>query len=67
MHSVDTYGDLIVAELCREHAALQPVAITLLGVEGRRFEREDRRRGKHPLDLEFITLHSLKTIRCPAQ
>ena len=67
MYSVDTYGDLVVAELCREHAALRPVAITLLGVEGREFGPEDRRRGKHPLDREFITLHSLKTIRCPAQ
>jgi hypothetical protein len=67
MYSADTYGDLIVAELCREHAALRPVAITLLGVEGKEFRPEDRRRGKHPLDPEFITLHSLTTIRCPAQ
>jgi hypothetical protein len=67
MHSVDTYGDAAVAELCREHVALRPVAVTLLGIEGKEFGPADRRRGKKPLDPEFVIPHLLKTIRCPAQ
>ncbi len=67
MQSVDRYGDVTVAELCREHVALRPVAITLLGVEGKEFGPDDRRLGKNPLDPEFVTVHTLKTIRCPAQ
>ena len=72
MDSVDTYGDITVAKLCREHAALRPVAISLLEVEGiegegKEFGPQDRRLGKNPLDPEFVTVHTLKTIRCPAQ
>jgi hypothetical protein len=66
MDSVDVYGDAAAAVLCREHAALHPVAITLLGVEGREFKPEDRRLGKGPLDFEFIIVRPLKTVRCPA-
>lgn len=72
MDSVDTYGDVTVAGLCREHAALRPVAITLLEVEGlevegKEFGPQDRRLGKNPLDPEFVTVDTLKTIGCPAQ
>ena len=67
MRSVHRYGDVTVAELCREHVALRPVAITLLAVEAKEFGPDDRRRGKNPLDPEFVTVHTLKTIRCPAQ
>lgn len=67
MYSVDKFGDAAAAELCREHAALRPVAITLLRVEGKDFTFEDRRDGKHPLDPEFATVKTLKTIRCQAQ
>jgi hypothetical protein len=67
MDSVDTFGEVTVAELCREHAALHPVAITLLAVEGKEFTPEARRAGKGPLDPEFVTVETLKTIRCPAQ
>jgi hypothetical protein len=64
--SVDMYGDVTVAELCREHATLRPVAITLLEVEGKEFGPKDRRLGKNPLDPEFVTVHTLRTMRCPA-
>jgi hypothetical protein len=67
MDSVDAYGVATVAELCREHAALRPVAITLLKVEGKEFGPKDRRLGKSPLDPEFVTVDTLRTIRCPAQ
>ena len=64
MEAVQVHGDAAVAALCREHAALSPAAITLLEIEQKPFSREDRRKGKHPLDPEFITVHTLKTIRC---
>jgi hypothetical protein len=67
MQSVDTFGEYTVAELCREHAALHPVAVTLLAVDGKEFGPADRRAGKNPLDPEFVTVETLKTIRCPAQ
>jgi hypothetical protein len=67
MQSAEADGDITIAELCREHAALRPVAITLLGVEGMAFGPEDRRSGKNPLDPEFVTVHTLKTGQCPAQ
>src|SRR5262249_12735511 len=67
MDYVDTYGDVTVAELCQEHAALHPAAITLLSVVGKPFGPEDRRAGKHPLDQEFITVKPLKTIQCRAR
>jgi hypothetical protein len=67
MDSVDDYGEVTVSELCREHAALHPVAITLLAVTGNEFGPEDRRSGKSPLDPEFVTVDTLKTIRCPTQ
>jgi hypothetical protein len=62
--SVDTFGDAAAAVLCREHASLHPVAITFLEVAQRDFSREDRLSGKHPLDPEFVDVHSLKTIQC---
>ena len=70
MDSVDTYGEATVAELCHQHAALNPVAVSLLEVvaiegEGKQFGPQDHRRGKKPLDPEFVTVNQLKTIRCP--
>jgi hypothetical protein len=65
--SAEMYGDVTVAELCREHTALRPVAITLLEAEEKEFGPMDRRLGKDPLDPEFITVHTFRTIRCPAQ
>jgi hypothetical protein len=67
IESVETFGEDTVAELCREHAALHPVAISLLAVDGKEFGPADRRAGKSPLDPEFVTVETLKTIRCPAQ
>lgn len=67
MSSVEMYGDVTVAELCREHAALRPVAIALLEAEGKEFGPENRRLGKTPFDPEFVNVRTLKTIRCPVQ
>ena len=65
MDSPDLYGEAAAEEFCREHAALRPVSITLLGVDQNEFSPEDRLDGKHPLDPEFIKVHTLRTIPCP--
>jgi hypothetical protein len=61
----DTLGDAVAASFCRQHAALQPKAITLQQVVLGTFLPADRLRGKDPLDADFVDVKDLKTIRCP--
>jgi hypothetical protein len=63
----DAYGDAVAASLCQEHAALRPVAITLLRVEQKGYWPEDRLAGKQLLDPELIDVENLKTVQCPAR
>jgi hypothetical protein len=67
MNAVDLHGDATAAQLCRDHAALRPVAVTLLEVMAKPFHYQDRRSGKHPLDPEFVTVNALKTVPCPTR
>ncbi|MGE0750692.1 MAG: hypothetical protein AB7K64_08900 [Variibacter sp.] len=60
------YAGAIGESLCREHADLHPVTITLLSVDQKDFWPEDRRAGKDPLDDEFLTIRQLKKVSCPA-
>jgi hypothetical protein len=61
----DVYGDAAAARLCRQHAALQPVAVTLLSLEEKDFSPADHLSGKHPLDSDFVTVNTLKRVKCP--
>jgi hypothetical protein len=63
----ETYGDAAAASLCRDHASLHPVTITLLKIEQKDYWPEDRLNGKHPLDPEFVDVNTLKTVRCPKE
>jgi len=63
----DAYGDAAAASLCVQHAALHPVAITLLRVEQKGYWPEDRLAGKHLLDPELVDVGALKTVQCPAK
>jgi hypothetical protein len=65
--SPEVYGDAAGAALCREHAALHPVSVTLMELEQKPFWPEDLQAGKHPLDPEFVTLNTLKTVQCPSK
>jgi hypothetical protein len=65
MESPQTYGDAAAASLCREHASLNPIAITLIEIEQKDFWPAHRLSGKQPLDPEFVTVNTLKTIPCP--
>jgi hypothetical protein len=62
----DAHGEGAAATLCREHAALRPLSITLLEVEQKEFLPEHQLSGKHPLDPEFVTVNTLMTVRCTA-
>jgi|EndMetStandDraft_5_1072996.scaffolds.fasta_scaffold163094_1 hypothetical protein len=62
----ERYADVVGAALCKEHAALKPVSVTLIEVEQKDFEREDRLAGKSPFDPEFLDTKTVKTVPCPA-
>ena len=60
----DTYADSTGAYLCRKHAALRPVAVTMLQAEPRYFTPEDALAGKRPIDPEFLTETTVKRVEC---
>ena len=62
-----TYGDAAVTSLCREHAALKPVSITLQEMTQKNFWPADHLNGKQPFDPEFVDVRTLATIPCPAK
>jgi hypothetical protein len=60
----ESYTDSVAAYLCRKHAALHPVAITMLEAEIRYFTPEDHLAGKRPTDPEFVTEKTVKRLEC---
>jgi hypothetical protein len=65
MEHPELHGDYFTAFFCRQHAALKPVAVTLLLVLEQEFRPEDQLRGHKPLDPEFITVDTLVHNACP--
>ena len=64
MEAPEIRGDAITALLCRRHASLNPVSISLLQVQELEFSPEDYLQGRRPLDPEFITVNTLTNIKC---
>jgi hypothetical protein len=64
MEDPEGRGDAIGAYLCRKHAALRPVSVTLVEVRERDFWREDYLRGKRPLDPGFVVVNPLRRVEC---
>jgi hypothetical protein len=62
----ELYADSAAALLCRKHASFEPVSITFLDYEQEDFTPADHLSGKHPMDPEFVTLNTVKTVKCPA-
>ena len=60
-----TYSKPVAAYLCREHASLHPISITLLEIDQREFWPSDQLSGKSPFDLEFLEKKTLATVPCP--
>ena len=67
MERPKAYADAAAASLCLEHAELKPATVTLLEVEQKEFLPAHRRDGKKPLDPEFVTVNTLKTVSCSAK
>jgi hypothetical protein len=66
MRYPDTFGDAMAHTLCRAHAALKPVSVSLIEVDQRDFSPDDRLDGKDPFDEEFIEATTLRTVKCPS-
>jgi hypothetical protein len=64
MDDPDLYADDAAARLCKEHADLQPVAITLMEVEEKEFKSSDLLAGKVRTDPEFYTVTTIKRDKC---
>lgn len=65
LDSPDIHGDTAAAFFCDKHASLHPAAITLLEIQEKDFSPVDQRNGKHRLDPEFISVNTLKRVKCP--
>ena len=61
------YADIAADLYCRKHAALHPVAITLLAAYEKEFTRTDFLAGKGRWDPEFVTVHTIKNVKCHAE
>jgi hypothetical protein len=63
----DQYADIAAAMYCKKHASLSPVSITLLEIEENEFKRSDFLAGKKRWDSEFVTVKTIKQVKCPAE
>ena len=67
VESPEIYSDFVATLLCRKHATLHPVSITLVGIQEQDFSPEDQLNGKHPLDSDIATESTLKIAKCAAK
>ena len=65
LNKPDIYGDAVARLFCKKHTSLKPVSITFQEVVEHDFWPEDRLKGKHPLDPEYVKVNTVKTIKCP--
>ena len=66
MRTPDVYGGYFTKFFCRKHAALKPVAVTLLNIEEGEYWPEDYLRGKRrAIDPEYFTVNTLLRADCP--
>jgi len=59
-----TLAAAVGARLCRKHASLNPVSISLLQVQELAFSPQDYLQGHRPLDPEFVTVNTLADTKC---
>ena len=67
MDNPETYSEFVAAYLCREHASLHPVSITLLEIDQKEFSPAGPTERKTPLRSEFLDKKTLATVQCPNQ
>jgi hypothetical protein len=64
MEDPDSRADTITPRLCRQHAALKPVSLSLLLVQELDFWPQDYLNGHRPLDPDFVTVNTLTDTAC---
>jgi hypothetical protein len=64
MDSPESRASVAGTQLCRAHAALDPLFVTLLQVQEQNFWPEDLLAGKHPLDPDHVTVSTLMRVPC---
>jgi hypothetical protein len=64
VESPDVRSGVAGTILCQQHAALDPLFVTLLKVQRQNFTPEDQLAGYHPLDPEFVTVTGVVRIPC---
>jgi hypothetical protein len=63
----EDYAEVAGTLLCHEHAALKPVAVTLIQVQQKGFSFTDQLDGKHPVDPEFFDEETVGRVQCQPQ
>jgi hypothetical protein len=64
MYSPDAHAAFAADFFCRKHANLKPVSVTFLEIAENDFWPEDRLRGKHPRDPDYVTVKNVITVKC---
>jgi hypothetical protein len=64
MDAPETYADPAAEVFCLKHASLRPVAIIFLQAQSYDFTPQDQLDGKRPMDPEFVTVTTVKRVRC---
>ena len=64
MESPDARSERATALLCKKHAALKPVAVSLIQVQELDFWPEDYLQGHRPLDPDFVEVTTLTNAAC---
>jgi hypothetical protein len=67
MEKPRAYAAAAAAALCRDHADLNPITITLLELEQKEYFPVHRLKGKQPLDPEFVNVNTIRTAPCSAK
>lgn len=65
MDNPELYADAAIARFCEQHAALHPVAITMLEMQEERFTRADLLAGENRNHPKFFTAKTIKHAQCP--
>ncbi len=61
------YADIAATLFCRKHASLDPVSITLLEIQEKDFTQTDFLAGKQRWDPEFVTVNTIKQVKCSTE
>jgi hypothetical protein len=64
MDAPEVHAEATAAVLCRMHASLNPVAVSLLQVQELDFWPEHYLEGHRPLDPNFVTVSTLAQVKC---